>query len=68
MIDIIINTKGKLGANCDVADTGAVFNPLFETDKYGNPNPYQDPARGTIETQTADVNGDISIDGTVTVM
>ena len=44
----IINTKGKMGDSCDAADTGPEFNPLFETDKYGNPNKFQDPSRGRI--------------------
>ena len=51
-----INTKGKMGDSCDAADTGAEFNPLFETDKYGNPNPYQDSSRGRIPDISASVS------------
>ena len=41
--------------------TGSEFNPLAEIDKYGNPNPFQDPSRGTI----ADIVGDDTSDLTV---
>ena len=60
-----INEKGRLGDydNCDVELTGGEFNPLFETDIYGKPNPFQDPARGTIEMGVADENGEIILDG-----
>jgi len=37
---------------CD--STGDEFNPLFETDKWGNPNPYQDPSRGRLDFPYAD--------------
>lgn len=59
---ITINTKGRLGAACD--ETGEEFNPLFETDKYGNPNPFQDPSRGRLTIPDSDANGDITIDTT----
>ena len=63
-----INEKGRLGASCDAADTGDEFNPLFETDKYGNPNPFQDPSRGRLTLPVSDASGDITLDGSTTVM
>lgn len=43
---------GGDATDCELG--GDEFNPLFETDKYGNPNPYQDPSRGTIADITAE--------------
>ena len=59
-----MNTKGRLGDNnCDATDTGAEFNPLFETDKYGNPNPYQDRSRGRLVLSEADDSDFVTLTG-----
>ena len=43
------------GGVCEAG--GLEFNPLTEVDKYGQVNPYQDPARGRIDDITADDTG-----------
>ena len=50
-MSVRIKETGKIGSGeaDDCLGSGGEFNPLFEKDKYGNPNPYQDPARGRIE-------------------
>ena len=57
---VTIRSTGNIGdgLNVSCANGGDEFNPLFETDKYGNPNPFQDPSRGTIADIVVDVNGD----------
>lgn len=57
-----------MGESCDADLTGGEFNPLFEKDKYGNPNPYQDPARGRIVTPPAGEDGEITLDGSQTLL
>lgn len=55
----VIREAGKIGASC--ADAGEEYNPLTELDKYGNPNPYQDPSRGTIADIVSDGSGDSAV-------
>ena len=45
-------TIGDASACDDVTVIGNEFNPLAEVDKYGRPNQYQDPGRGTIDDVT----------------
>ena len=58
---LTINETGKIGDATTCDEVGSEFNPLTETDKFGNKNPYQDPTRGTINggVATADENGNI---------
>ena len=42
---------GVLGESCEYI--GPDYNPLFEVDSWGRPNPYQDPSRGRIPDITA---------------
>lgn len=42
-------TIGDASACDDVTVIGDEFNPLAEVDKYGRPNQYQDPGRGTLD-------------------
>ena len=61
---VTINELGLVGdgTTCDMV--GDEFNPLAEIDKYGNPNPYQDPARGTINSGalTLDATGALTLE------
>ena len=41
--------------------SGPEFNPLTEKDRYGEVNPYQDPARGRFVDVTADSEGEIEL-------
>ena len=54
--------------DCDAEFTGPEFNPLTEKDKYGNLNPFQDPARGRITLPAANGEGDFVLDGTQTLL
>ena len=45
-------TIGNALACDDVTVIGNEFNPLAEVDKYGRPNQYQDPGRGTLNNVT----------------
>lgn len=60
---ITINTTGKIGDGTTCDEVGEEYNPLAEIDKYGNQNPYQDPARGTINARklTTDGSGAITV-------
>ena len=46
---------GVLGENCEYI--GPDYNPLFEVDSWGRPNPYQDPSRGRFPDITSDDTG-----------
>ena len=49
-----INKLGRLMTDvdrmCSVEATGSEYNPLAEFNKYGQPNPFQDPTRGRIDS------------------
>ena len=45
-------------AMCSAEATGKEFNPLTEFDKYGRPNPFQDPTRGRIDSCTFEIDAD----------
>ena len=45
---ITVNETGVVGDGMTCDNVGDEYNPLAEIDKYGQPNPYQDPARGRI--------------------
>ena len=53
-----INENGVIGNGQTCDQVGDEFNPLTEVNKYGQVNPYQDPARGRIADITTDANGD----------
>ena len=57
-LQLSINEYGRLmteGATmCSEEATGPEFNPLYEVDAYGRPNPYQDPTRGRFEACTTE--------------
>ena len=58
---VLIRTTGAIADGTDCTVAGDEFNPLKELDKYGNPNPYQDPSRGTIAAITVDGTGAASV-------
>ena len=63
--NIRINELGVLTGEMACDSVGDEFNPLAEFDKYGRPNPYQDPARGRINSGAlpmADGDGNIIIE------
>ena len=55
-----INKLGRLmtdtDAMCSVEATGPEYNPLTEFNKYGQPNPFQDPTRGRIDSCSFDTD------------
>ena len=64
VLAITINELGVIGDGATCDQVGDEFNPLAEIDKYGQQNPYQDPARGTINagSLTADASGIVTIE------
>lgn len=66
-----INELGRLGIEddrCSEENTGAEFNPLNEVDRHGNPNPYQDPARGRIVLTEPDASNEVVFEGTTKLL
>ena len=63
VVSVTINELGVIGDGATCDNVGDEFNPLAEIDKYNQPNPFQDPARGTINARelTADGSGDITV-------
>lgn len=60
---LTVGTTGVVGDGAVCDSVGDEYNPLAEIDKYGQPNPYQDPARGRINGGmiTTDSTGAIAI-------
>jgi hypothetical protein len=53
----VIREAGKISGTNGCAEAGEEYNPLKELDKYNEPNPYQDPSRGTIADIVSDSTG-----------
>ena len=62
----VLSQYGTTANNC--GDVGEEFRPLQEKDKYGQNNPYQDPARGRLPAQKSDANGAIASSTTNNVL
>ena len=60
-----INKLGRLMTDvdsmCSVEATGPEYNPLTEFNKYGQPNPFQDPTRGRIDSCTFDSDANVAM-------